>query len=396
MKRHTTFLIVFLTVFLDLLGFGIIIPIFPFISKEFGASGAQLGMLMASYSIMQFFFAPVWGRLSDRIGRKPIILISLVGSTTGMVLFALANSLTWLFVSRILAGMAAANISTAQAIMADITPPEQRTRGMGMVGAAIGLGFVFGPGLSFLLVQGNQYAPVFWFAAALSACDFLMALIFLPETLSPEGSSELRRRGFSFTALQHAFRMPLIPRLLCLSLLYYIAFTAMESTFGYYIESVFSMTAKQNGFILFLVGLMMALVQGGLVSRLTKRWGDPLVLRSGIAGIVIGLVGLALANTSQWMYVSILVLAFFAGLASPSMISLVSQFSPAEAQGEMLGLNQSMASLGRIAGPILGGNCFDWLGPHSPFTAGALLVSAAFILITTISITTHDKPTALD
>lgn len=381
MKQRTTLLIVFLTVFLDLLGFGILIPILPFISKEFGASATELGLLMASYSVMQFLFAPVWGRLSDRVGRKPIILLSLAASAIGMAMFALADSLAWLFASRIVAGIASANISTAQAIIADIMPPERRTKGMGLVGAAIGLGFVFGPGMPALFLQGDNYDPLFWTAAAFSAADFLLALFLLPETLNPKGSAVAGKRRFSLEMLRQSLTQQFIPRLLMLSLLYYIAFSMMESTFGYFIEGEFGMDARANSVILFMVGIVMAIVQGGITARVAKRIGDLNVLRLGVAGIAAGLLGLTLSVSPAAMYVSILALAVFAGLASPAMVSLISQYSSDDVQGGMLGLNQSMASLGRIAGPMLGGVCFDRLGAHSPFLAGAVIVAAAYFLI---------------
>lgn len=382
--KFSPVLIVFFTVFLDLLGFGILIPLSPFFAKEFGADGLTFGLLMTVYSVMQFIFSPLWGRLSDRVGRRPVMLISLAASTIGYIIFALAQSLTWLFVSRIIAGIGAANISTAQAIIADTMPPEKRTKGMGIVGMAIGFGFCFGPGLAFLLLQDNNYAPVFWAAAALSGLDFILTFFLLPETRTANGTEAVLEKRFSFARFRQALSVPVVSTLLISSLVYYTSFSMMEVTLGLFGESAFGLSARGFSGIMFFVGLVMAFVQGGLVHRVAKVIGDFNTLRFGMLGIVVGLVLLSFTPNITWMWCAMGVLGFFAGLATPALTSLVSQYSPSDMQGGMLGLNQSMASLGRILGPVFGGLCFDYIHIRAPFPAGAILVLLVLILLFSI------------
>ncbi len=391
MKKHTTLLIVFFTVFIDLLGFGILIPLLPFVVTHFEASAFTGGILMASYSIAQFIFAPVWGRLSDKIGRKPVILISLTGSVIGYLLFAYADSnwgfftyfspMVWLFASRILSGMAAANISTAQAIVADCLPPDQRTKGMGMVGAAIGLGFTLGPAMAGIIGLENHYSLPFLIAAGLSGLDLVLAFFLLPETIHMSQDNHAEKRRFSFAMLRTALQKPIIPRLLMVSLTYYIAFAAMESTFGFYIEKVFQLTERHNGYILFMVGIIIVIIQGGFVGRVAKRYGDRNVLTCGIAGVLIGLFLIGAAPSVLLMILSVVVMAAASGFVMPSMTSLLSQHSDKEIQGGILGLNQSMASMGRILGPLMGTFLFEHLFPPAPFWAGALFIMVALVLI---------------
>lgn len=382
--KFSPVLIVFFTVFLDLLGFGILIPLSPFFAKEFGADGLTFGLLMTVYSVMQFIFSPLLGRLSDRVGRRPVMLISLAASTMGYVIFALAQSLTWLFVSRMIAGIGAANISTAQAIIADITPPDKRTRGMAIVGMAIGFGFCFGPGVAFLLLQDNNYAPVFWAAAVLSGLDFIFTYFLLPETRTATGTEAVIEKRFSFSRFRMALSLPIVSTLLISSLVYYTSFSMMEVTLGLFGENAFQLTAHGFSGIMFFVGMVMAFVQGGLVHQVAKRIGDFNTLRFGMMGIVVGLILLSLTPNITWLWCAVGLLGFFAGLSTPALTSLVSQYSPSDMQGGMLGLNQSMASLGRILGPVLGGLCFDYIHIRAPFPVGAVLVFLALIFLMTL------------
>lgn len=381
MKKLSPLLIVFFTVFLDLLGFGILIPLLTYVGKDYNASSIEIGLLMASYSTAQFVFAPIWGRLSDRVGRRPIMLISLIGSTVGYFIFAFAQSLSWLFVARLIAGCAAANISTAQAIVADCLPPEQRTKGMGMVGAAIGLGFVLGPALAGLLVTDHNYTLPFTVAAFLSGIDFVWAFFLLPETLHYRNDRHLDERRFSIQRLYEALRVPNIPRLLSVSLLYCIAFSAMESTFALYGMQMFGMTARQNSAILFLVGIIMVLVQGGIIRPASRRFGDRNLLVFGIGGVMAGLACMGMSTSMNGLSLSVTVMAVASGFAAPAIASLISQLSADEVQGGILGLHQSMSSLGRILGPILGTVLFQMASPRAPFFACAVLVLAALAIV---------------
>ncbi len=381
--KSSPLLIVFITVFIDLLGFGILIPLAPFFAVEFGADGITFSWLMAVYSIMQFIFSPMWGRLSDRVGRRPIMLLSLAASTTGYIIFALADSLFWLFISRIIAGFGAANISTAQAIIADTMPPEKRTKGMGIVGMAIGFGFTFGPALAFgfLFFYPESYAPIFWAAAALSGFDLLLAYFILPETRSSSGSKAVQEKRFSLSRLKLALSVPVVSTLLISSLTFYIAFSMMEVMLGLFGEKAFGLSAFGYSGIMFGVGLILAFVQGGLVHHVAKRIGDLNTLCLGLFGIAVGLLTLGYSGSITTMVVSTSILAAFVGLSNPALTSLISQYSAADIQGGMLGLNQSMASLGRILGPIIGGLCFDYIHIRSPFAVGAFMIFVVFVIL---------------
>lgn len=381
MKNRSPLVIVFFTVFLDLLGFGILIPLLPYVSREFHATEIQAGLLMATYSVMQFLFAPLWGRLSDRVGRKPIILLSLAGSTVGYMIFAFAQSLELLFISRVVSGIAAANISTAQAIVADCLPPEKRTHGMGMVGAAIGLGFVLGPALAGILVSDHHYMLPFVVAAALSGLDLALAWLLLPETANLRDDQHLEERRFSWDRLVESLEVPHIPRLLGASLLYFTAFSVMESTIAFYGSDLFAMTARQNGYILFGVGIILVIIQGRVVGQAALRFGDHNLILFGAGGVMAGLLMMTAAPVFWFFVVSALVMAAASGLVIPSLTSLISQLSTPEVQGGILGMNQSMASLGRILGPLMGTSIYQWAGPRYPFFSSAMLILAVFVIL---------------
>ncbi len=374
-------MIVFFTVFLDLLGFGILIPLLPYVGKIYQASDVQVGLLMASYSAAQFLFAPLWGRLSDGVGRRPVMLISLLGSTIGYTMFVFSHSLEWLFIARIVAGCAAANISTAQAIVADCLPPDQRTKGMGMVGAAIGLGFVLGPALAGMLISDQSYTLPFTVAAILSGLDLILAFFLLPETYHYRQDQHMEERRFSLRRLYEALHVRFVPRLLLISLLYYIAFSAMESIFALYGLKLFGMTAKQNSAILFLVGIIMVIIQGGAIRHAAKRFGDRTLLIFGVWGVMAGLALMGISSSIPMLTFSVAIMAIASGFVAPSLTSLISQLSTDEVQGGILGLNQSMSSLGRIFGPLIGTFLFQYITPRAPFFVCALLIGIALAVI---------------
>ena len=263
-------LVIFVTVFINLLGFGIIIPLLPFYAEHFGASALIVGLLSTSFSLMQFLFAPFWGRLSDRIGRRPVILIGLIGSALWYSLFALATSLTMLFVARCLAGIAGANIPTAQAFIADITTKENRARGMGMIGAAFGLGFVFGPAIGGFLSHWGYAAPA-WFAAAISFANFVAALFLLPESRS---ASDDREQAGRLEAFRRALVRPHLPLVLLVYFLVLVAFSSFEATFALFSERQFGFTSTTIGYMFAWIGVVLATVQGALVGRVAKRVGE--------------------------------------------------------------------------------------------------------------------------
>ena len=366
--------IIFLTVFIDLLGFGIIIPLLPFYAESFGANAFTVGMLGTVYSLMQFLFAPVWGRWSDRIGRRPIILLGLLGSCLAYLALALADSLVLIFIARIIGGIAGANIPTAQAYIADITTAENRTRGMGMIGAAFGMGFIFGPALGGVLSHLGPAAPM-WFASMLCLGNFTAAWFLLPESRSHDAS---RPREGRIAMFRRSFTRP---RLLMLLILYFVisaAFSGFEATFALFSARRFGFTTSTIGYLFAFIGVVLALVQGVLVGRVVRRVKEHRVIPAAVALIGISIAALPFAYEVPALLLIVGTLAVGMGLYSPAMSSMVSRLSDVDEQGGVLGIAQSMASLGRIVGPAWGGFLFDRFGMSFPYFSGAAIMAVAF------------------
>ena len=370
--------IIFVTVFIDLIGFGIIIPLLPFYAEHFGASALMVGLLSTSFSLMQFLFAPFWGRLSDRIGRRPVILIGLLGSAFSYALFALASSLPMLFVARSLAGVAGANIPTAQAFIADVTTPENRARGMGMVGAAFGLGFVFGPAIGGFLSRWGYAAPA-WFAAALSLANFVAALAVRPESRPAHARDDARREG-RLTVFRRALARPRMPLVLLVFFLVITSFSSFESMFALYSERRFGFTTVSIGYMFAWVGIVLATVQGGLVGLVVPRVGETRVVRVALLLIAAGLFAVPLSPSVPVLAGAVGLLSVGLGLNSPSMLSAISQLADPRDQGSTLGLSQSLGSLARIVGPMWGGWVFDAFGMRVPFFSACGMMLVAWVV----------------
>ena len=368
--------IVFVTVFIDLLGFGIIIPLLPFYAESFGASAFTIGLLGTSFSLMQFLFSPVWGRWSDSIGRKPIILIGLFGSGLSYVTLALAGSLTLLFVARIIGGIAGANIPTAQAYIADITTPENRARGMGLLGAAFGLGFIFGPAIGGLLSRISPETPM-WCAAVLCFANFAAAWFFLPESRVANAATKTLGR---MEAFRHAMNKPTLLLILALYFIVTMAFSAFEATFALFSEARFGYTAASIGFLFAFIGVILALIQGVLVGRVVKRIGERTLIPLAICLIAISIGMLPFVWNVPTLLVALGLLAVGMGFNSPSLSSMVSQLSDADDQGGTLGLASSLASLGRVVGPAWGGYFYDAYGMTTPYLSAAALMFFAVVV----------------
>lgn len=370
--------VIFVTVFIDLLGFGIIIPLLPFYAQHFGASAMVVGLLATSFSAMQFLFAPIWGRLSDVVGRRPIILAGLIGSAASYLAFGLADSLAMLFAARILAGIAGANIPTAQAFIADSTTPENRARGMGMIGAAFGLGFIFGPAIGGFLSHWGYSAPAY-FAAALSLANFTAALVFLPESLPPERRGTAARPG-RLEAFRLAMTRPRLPLVLTVSFIVMTAFASFESMFALFAEARFGYGATTIGYLFAWVGIVLAVVQGVLVGRVVPLVGEHRLVPAAILLMAIALLGHGLAPTVPALMAAMGLLAVGMGFNSPSMLSVVSRLADPADQGGTLGVSQSLASLARIVGPLWAGFVFDRFGHAVPFYTSAALMLVACVL----------------
>ncbi|HEX2310921.1 MAG TPA: MFS transporter [Vicinamibacterales bacterium] len=376
-------LVIFLTVFIDLLGFGIIIPLLPFYAEHFGASALMVGLLSTSFSVAQFLFAPFWGRLSDRIGRRPVILLGLLGSAVSYALFAMATSLPALFVARTLAGVAGANIPTAQAFIADTTTAETRARGMGIIGAAFGLGFIFGPAIGGFLSHWGYAAPA-WFASALSLANFGAAVVLLPES-RPAHVGDLSGPG-RFEVIRRAVVRPNLPMVLLVYFLVLTSFASFEAMFALYSERRFGFTAATIGYMFAWVGVVLATVQGLLVGRVVKRVGERVVIPAAIM-VLAGALGLVpLADSVPVLAAACGLLALGMGFNSPSLLSAISQLADPRDQGSTLGVSQSLGSLARIIGPLWGGWVFDHLGIRFPFyTAGGLMLVACVLSVVVFS-----------
>ena len=368
--------IIFITVFIDLLGFGIIIPLLPFYAESFGANAFTIGLLGTSYSLMQFAFSPIWGRWSDKIGRKPIILVGLLGSCLWYVTLALAGSLVLLFVARIIGGIAGANVATAQAYIADITTPEDRARGMGLMGAAFGLGFIFGPAIGGLLSRVSPETPM-WCAGALCLANFVAAWFLLPESRSVTATTRALGR---MEAFRHAMSKPTLLLVLALYFIVTMAFSAFEATFALFSEARFGYTAASIGFLFAFIGVVLALIQGVLVGRVVERVGERTVIPLAIFLISIGIGMLPFVWNVPTLLVALFLLAVGMGFNSPSLSSMVSKLSDADDQGGTLGLASSLASLGRVVGPASGGYLYDAYGMTTPYLSSAALMFFAVVV----------------
>jgi len=357
MKR-SPLIVIFTTVFIDLVGFGIVIPVLPFYAEgtAFNATPRMVGLLFASYSIMQLIFSPILGGLSDKHGRRPVLLLSIIGTGIGFLVLGLAKTVLMLFIGRILDGITGGNISTAQAYIADITTKENRAKGMGLIGAAFGLGFIFGPAIGGILSQWGIHVP-FFFAAALCFANAVLLYFRLPETVTADHPAKNKAGGRSWRQVANALKQPRLGFVLIIYFLFIVAFSIMTTSFSLYTMFRFGYDAQHTGYLFAYVGLIAVIIQGGLIGRLVKRFGElPLVIfgafcfaislfavpfvgpaAGGLAGLLIGGGVFSMGNS----------------LATPALTSLASKSVDASQQGVVLGVTQSTASLARAVGPSL-------------------------------------------
>lgn len=384
--------IIFFTVFLYLVGFGILIPIVPILSRDFGATALQTGLLMSVYSFMQFAFAPFWGGLSDRMGRRPILLFCLLGEAFSYLLFAWARSLEWLFVARILAGFFGASISTASAYISDITPPSERSKGMALIGAAFGLGFVVGPALGGgLALWGQQIssAPHFetsfcalW-VGALCLANFLFGLKFLKESLKEKNQFAHKRNRLAL--LKTYLSQKTMGAMMNVYFLSSLAMAGMEATLILYMGERFDWKLREVSFGFAYIGVITVISQGFLVRRLIPKWGERKTLRFGLTLFTLGLGGIALAPSVPWMGVTMTLLALGNSFTNPATMGSISLLAPAADQGITMGVAQSLASLGRILGPALGGFLYQSFDIRSPFVTSGFLALIGLLTVISIS-----------
>jgi multidrug resistance protein len=380
--------IIFVTVFLYLVGFGVIIPITPMLAKNFGASGFQVGLLLSVYSFMQFLFAPFWGRLSDRYGRRPILLFCLIGEFFSYIAFGLARNIEMLFLARTLAGFFGASLSTASAYISDITPPQERSKGMALIGAAFGLGFLVGPALGGgLAVWGGHIssAPHFdtSFAAfgvsLLCVINFMFGLKFLKESLTEKAPHQEQRHRFE--RLFRYLRSGLMGKLIGVFFLTSLAMSTMEATLVLFVGDRFHWTVKEVSFGFAYIGLITILSQGFLVRRLLPRVGERKMLVAGLSMMMVALALIAASSTLWILAVAQTFLAFGYSFANPSTMGSISLLANQKEQGEALGTTQGTASLGRIIGPATGGWLYQNIGMGTPFLTGSLIACVALGIV---------------
>lgn len=378
--------VIWTTIFIDLMGLTLIIPFINDFVDELGGDEQAVGLLLGSYAAMQLLFAPVWGRISDRIGRRPVIIIGLATSAVAFAIFGLANHLWLLFASRILAGVANANIATAQACVADITPPSERAGRMGLVGAAFNLGFIIGFPIGGILSSafGNR-APVL-FASAVSLVNCLAALAVLPESY-PREARPASQRTISARPLEvitatmknlaRFWRRPALSRLLTTFFIYTIAFSIIHVTFVEYGRDVLRISPHERGFVFMFMGIVGAITQGTVVRRLSRRLGEDRVIELGLLAMALGLALVPFLHSVSLVYFACLFISLGNGLVTPSVMAAVSLRSREHEQGMAMGVTQSLGSLGRIIGPPYGGFTYARINFYFPFLSAAAAALAA-------------------
>jgi len=411
-SRHTQFLVIFLTILLSTIGFGVCIPVLPLYAERLHATELEIGLLIGAFSLMVMIAAPLWGRLSDRIGRRPVLIISVLGSAIGYFIMGWAGSLLWLFVARIIDGASGGNVATAQAYIADITTPEERSKAMGMIGAAFGLGFVIGPAIGGVLTGWSPQAP-FYFVGVLCVVNAILVYTSLPESLSPEKRKISHTEQPLAELLNHSDSALFVRVSLC----YFVclaAFSIMTAIFSLFGKHRFELDEKHMGYIMALIGIIAVIMQGGVIRRLLPKYGEVKLARIGMAILLISFVLLPLTGHSEnmakvlpgadsfWAKLSVspahsmtallLVSSLIAignSLVQPTLNGLASRSVEAAWQGRAMGLLQSSASLGRGIGPILGGLLLhlDVTKEGKPLAQYGLTpfwVSAAFMLATLV------------
>jgi multidrug resistance protein len=372
--------VIFLTVLIDLIGFGIILPILPVYAQRFGAQGMGYGALIFVFSAMQFLATALLGRVSDRIGRRPILLTTMLINAAGYVLFAFAPSYWFLFLARVISGFASGNISAAQAYVADITTPAERSRGMGLIGAAFGIGFVLGPMIGGMADHYLGHLAPGLIAAGLSIVNFFLASAILRESLAAEHRTV--RPLFDFGHMMEALGRKHLRPLMLVWLLAPFSFSGYTVVLPLHAAKVFGWGAKELGWLFVVIGAIAALVQGFLFGRIERRTGARALLILGLFGMAVSIAAVPYTGSSLWVYVWTVPLAFSNSLFAPAASGLVSIYADPTEQGTILGAAQAFAALGRSAGPLAAGWAYDGLGSRTSFllAGGVMLVGGVISL----------------
>lgn len=378
--------VLFLIVVVDLIGFGIIIPLLPFYAEHYQATPAQVGLLMAVYSAAQFISAPFWGRLSDRIGRRPVLLGTIFAASLSYVWLGFADTLITLFAARAVGGLMAGNISTAFAYAADVTTRENRAKGMGMIGAAFSIGFILGPALGGILAGSDPADADFrtpsFAAAGLSALACVLGLITLKESLSAEARARIagQNRVARMKALADALRTPGIGVLLVLAFLATFVFAGLESTFAMWSRRQYGWGPEQNGYLFAFIGVLAAMIQGGLMGRLATKFGVERLIFAGAVALSIGLAWIPFTGSVPELVAAMTVAALGFSITTPALNTAISVRGESDVQGGLMGVTRSATTLSRMTGPAVAGTAFGFIGLHSPYYAGAVIMVVVAVI----------------
>ena len=369
-------LVLFLTILVNLIGFGIIIPLLPFYATSYGASPVTIGLLFASFSISQLFAAPLLGEWSDRWGRRPVLILSLIGTTLSFVMLALATSLWMLFAARIIDGLSGGNITTARAYIADVTAEEDRAKAYGFLGAAFGLGFILGPALGGFFSHISYTAPI-WVAAIVSLGATVLAWVWLPETLHRARAVS----GSPWQALREIAGRSQLRVLLAVDFIYWMSFAVYQTTFALFGANRFGFDAARTGYFLSAFGFLGVIVQGGLVGPIVRRLGERRTLTAGLVLAAIGWGGSAFTYSLPVFVLLLVPGAMGIGLCNATLSALISHSAGADEQGRVQGAAGALESVGRAAGPVWGNGALQHVGEGSAYGAAAVLLIGASVLI---------------
>ena len=378
---------IFLVVFVDLFGFSLLIPLIPFYAKSFDASDTVIGLLVASYAAAQLIGAPVLGRLSDKYGRRPVLLISIFGTIISLIVIGFANTLLILFISRTVDGLTGGNISVAQAYISDVTDEKNRAKGLGLLGAAFGLGFILGPAIGGILssvgatIDGAlawEFALPAFVAAAIATVNWLAVYLWLPESLSKEArkkSASKEKRSFNLHMLQETFRMPMVGPLLRMRFFFTLAFAVFQSIFALYALYRLGLEAAETAYVLTYIGVLVAVVQGVLIGKLTARFSEKKLVFWSTIGITVALFGWAVAPNLPVLLIVMIPMALSGGVFNTVINSLLTKVVAPEEVGGILGLSAALESLTRVLAPTMGGVLLDFLGTWSPGIVSAVITA---------------------
>jgi len=384
--------VLFLIVTVDLIGFGIVIPLLPFFGEHFDASPAQIGLLMATYSAAQFLSAPFWGQLSDRIGRRPVLLWTMAGAFCAYLWLGHSESLLSLFLARAFGGFMAGNISTAFAYVADVTTEKTRAKGMGLIGAAFSIGFILGPAIGGVLAGSDpltaDYRSPSYAAAALSLLALVLGFVMLRESVPAEqrAKASAASRPSRLRTLFKALSVPGVRMLILMSFLATLAFAGLESTFAMWSRRQFGWGPEQNGYLFTLIGFIAALVQGGLMGRLSAWVGIERLIVGGAVVLALGLIAVPFCDSVPMLVAVMTVCGLGFSVMTPAMNTAISLRGASGVQGGLMGVTRSATTLSRMIGPVVAGGAFGFIGLNAPYIAGAgIMALVAIIGLTSLS-----------